>query len=398
MRRAWLVTLFSLLCAAALAQGIRAPYQALSDSVTRRMGFSPVAGNSLQFFRSGEAFKASLLQEIGAAKESIDLEYYWLEDDAMGRPVRDALVQKAREGLRVRVVVDNRIIPLEKKSFFRTMEKAGVVFHFRQEFKDVRLWNLPEMAIGERDHRKIVVLDGRVAYTGGMNLCQESLEWDDTHLRIEGPLTVSLGALFDRTWQEVSGEVPSPRPLPDGPAPGNILAQLVHGDGDEDLEAVYLTLLGCVQRYVYLRSPYLVPPPRLLEAIQETARRGVDVRILLPQKSDWAFMNDITRYYYQSLHEAGVRLYTFAPAYDHTKSIVADDCFTCIGTVNLDNRSFYINEEDTVFFYGEDVARAALADFLDALERSQEVSAEDGRITGLRKTWINFLLSIAPIL
>ena len=262
----------------------------------------------------------------------------------------------------------------------------------------LRLWNLPEMAIGERDHRKIVVLDGRICYTGGMNLCQETLEWDDTQLRIEGPLAVSLGELFDRTWQKVSGEAPSPRPLPDGPAPGNILAQLVHGDGDEDLEAVYLTLLGCVQRYVYLRSPYLVPPPRLLEAIQETARRGVDVRILLPQKSDWAFMNDITRYYYQDLHAAGVRLYTFAPAYDHTKSIVADDCFTCIGTVNLDNRSFYINEEDTVFFYGEDVARAALSDFLAALERADEVPAEDGRITGLRKTWINFLLSIAPIL
>ena len=398
MRRAWLVTLLSLLCAAALAQDIRAPYQALSDSVTRRMGFAPVAGNSVQVFRSGEAFLASLLQDIGAAGESIDLEYYWMEDDAVGRPVRDALVQKAREGLRVRVVADNRIIPLEKKSFFRTMEKAGVVFHFRQEFKDVRLWNLPEMAIGERDHRKIVVLDQRISYTGGMNLCEETLAWDDTHLRIEGPLAVSLGELFDRTWQEVSGEAPSPRTAPAGPAPGNVLAQLLHGDGDEDLESVYLALLGCVQRYIYFRSPYLVPPPRLLEAFQETARRGVDVRILLPQKSDWTFMNDITRYYYQSLHEAGVRLYTFAPAYDHTKSIVADDCFTCIGTVNLDNRSFYLNEEDTVFFYDEAIAREALADFLYVLERSQEVSAEDGRITGLRKTWINFLLSIAPIL
>ena len=141
-----------------------------------------------------------------------------------------------------------------------------------------------------------------------------------------------------------------------------------------------------------------MPPPRLLQALGDACRRGVDVRILMPQASDWPFMNDITRYYFESLHESGVRLYTYPLAYDHSKCFVADDYLSSCGTVNLDNRSFYINCENTVFLYDEDMAREALADFMDMLSRAQEVTASDSQIIGLRKTWVNFLLSIAPIL
>ena len=398
MRRAWLVILLAVLCTSAPAQGIRAPYQALADSVTRLMGFPPVAGNSVRFYHTGEAFLASLLEDIDAARESIDLEYYWLSGDGVGRPVRDALARKAQEGVRVRVVVDNRIVPLLPEYYFRSLEKAGAAMCFRWDFKKKRLWELPGVVTGERDHRKIVVLDGRVCYTGGMNLCHYTLEWDDTHMRIEGPLAVPLEVLFDQTWQLVSGDPPAELVYPAASSGGRVIAQLVHGDGSSALEETYVKVLDHVQRYIYFRSPYLVPPPALLEALERTARRGVDVRILLPLKSDWAFLNDITRYYIDKLHAAGVRLYTYAPSYDHTKSFVADDYLSCCGTVNLDNRSFYINSENTVFYYDETLARNSLADFMDMLSRADEVLPSGAPITGLEKTWVNFLLSIEELL
>ena len=398
MRRAWPVILFSLLlCTAAPAQEIRASYQALADSITRRMGFAPTGGNHVQFFHSGEAFRNALVEEIGTAKESIDLEYYWFSDDDMGRPVRDALMEKAREGLRVRVVIDNRIVPLEKESFYREMKKAGVDFHYRKPFNKVRLWNLPGMILGERDHRKIVVLDGKVCYTGGMNVCQETLEWVDTHMRIEGPAAVSLTGLFNITWQDVGGEaVALPDPVPS--AQGNVTAQLVYGDGDKDLEEIYVQVLESAQRYIYFRTPYMVPPQRFLDALDAAARRGVDVRILLPFKCDWPFMTHITEYYYESLYQAGVRLYTYAPVYDHTKTFVTDDYLCSCGTVNLDNRSFYINGENTFFFYDESMAATILADFRQMLSQSEEVILTEDHMKGLKKTWVDFLLSIAPIL
>ena len=399
MRRCWTVILLLSLCLAAPAQEVLAPWKALSDSITRVMGYDPVPGNSVQLFQSGEAFIASLLKDINEAKESIDLEYYWMSKDEVGTPVRDALIRKAGEGLRVRVVVDNRIVPLVPKSFFRKMEKGGVELRFSKDFEKTRLWELPGMLLGERDHRKIVILDRRTCYTGGMNLCQEILEWGDTHMRIEGPLTASLLSLFEETWCLLGGQ-----PAPDAPEKAweethtPALAQLIYGDGSAILEDIYLQVLDGVQRYIYFRSPYMVPPPRLLEALKKTARRGVDVRILLPLKSDWPFMSDITRYYYESLHQAGVRLYTYAPAYNHTKGFVADDYLSSYGTVNLDNRSFYINWEDAVFFYDETLAQEHLTDFLSMLAQSQEVLPGSAPIVGLEKTWVNFLLSVAPIL
>lgn len=421
MRRAWPVIVLSFLCWAAPAQEIRAPYKALSDSVSRITGFPLTYGNSVQCFQSGETFLASLLKDIEAAKECIDLEYYWVSNDKVGRAVRDALVKKAEEGLAIRVVADNCITPLIPKAYFRKLQKAGAAMYYSEDFKKVRLWELPGMVLGRRDHRKIVVLDGRVCYTGGMNLCHYIMEWDDTHLRIEGPFAASLDALFEQTWQYVARgtedalgspeaaaaaeafpvvPVEAENPLPDkvsGIYP-NVMAQLVYGDGSPALEDIYIQMLNSVQRYIYLRTPYLVPPPRFLQALYDTACRGVDVRILLPFESDWPFMNDITRYFYQTLHEAGVRLYTYAPTYDHTKGFVADDYLGSFGTVNLDNRSFYINLEDTVFFYDESLARYAVTEFLTLLEEAEEVLSGDARITGLEKTWINFLLSIQHLL
>lgn len=398
MRRACLVTLLFLLCAVSHAQDIRAPYQALADSVTRLMGYAPVPGNSFRMYRTGKDFLAALLEDLEAARETIDLEYYWFTADEVGRPVRDALARKAREGLRVRVLVDNRIIPFVPKAFFRKLEKAGASLCFCQNLKKTRLWELPGMIIGERDHRKIVVLDGRVCYTGGMNLCDHILEWNDTHMRIEGTIASSMSELFDQSWQAVSGEQPAQLPPPVASADGHAIAQLVYGDGSPILEEAYVQLLDHVQYYIYLRSPYLVPPPRLMKALNDAGRRGVDVRILIPLESDWRFMNDITAYYFDSLHEAGVRVYTYAPSYDHSKCFVADDYLSSCGTVNLDNRSFFINAENGVFCYDEEEAGKALMDFLDMLQKSEEVREGQGRASGFKKAWTRFLVSIADLL
>ena len=399
MRRAWLVTILSLLCMAAPAQEIRAPYRALADSVTRLMGFAPVGGNAVRSYRSGEAFLAALLEDIDAAKETIDLEYYWLSGDDVGRPVRDALARKAREGLRVRVIVDNLIVPLLPEYYFKSLEESGARMRFRTNFEKVRLWELPGIIVGQRDHRKIVVLDGRVCYTGGMNLCRHTLQWDDTHMRIEGPLAVPMTALFEQSWEYVSGDPPGALPAPVIPADGSVVAQLVHGDGTSTaLEDVYIQVLKSVRHYIYLFTPYLVPPPRLIEALQETAARGVDVRIILQLESDWPFMNHITEYYQGILDGLGIRFYIYGVNYDHSKCFVADDYLSACGTVNLDNRSFHTNCENTVFYYDETVARESLADFRRIMDASTEAFPDPHRQTGLWKTWINFLLSISEIL
>lgn len=397
MRRSGILLLLLLLCTGLRAQEIVAPFKDLADTITQVTGMPPTAGNSITTFNDGRAFLRSLLDDIDGARESIDLEFYWFDKDTVGRAVREALIKKAQEGVRVRVLVDNLVTPLMPTAFYNKMRKAGIQFYVYHDYQNLRIWQIPSSILGTRDHRKIAVIDHRIFHTGGMNLCQVILSWKDHNIRLEGPVAASMSNIFEQHWRRESGGAPAPFvPIPEGS--GGLLCQAVDGDGSPLLEQLYISAIRRSQRYIWLQTPYLVLPEPILEALLEQSRKGVDVRIFLPEKSDWPFMNEITREYYPAMMKAGIKLYTCDLYYDHGKGFVADDYLVCCGTMNLDKRSFRLNRENCILFYGEAMAAMMRSKYLKILETSRPVDLDKDQPSSLRKVWRNFLHSIDPLL
>lgn len=323
-------------------------------------------GNSLEVITSGLRKRELLIRDLEQARSFIHIEYFRFGNDKAGREVREILMRKASEGVQVRFLNNNWSglfsIP---RSFFREMTRAGVeeirFTHINQGF---RKWLF---RINHQLHRKIVVIDGKVAYTGGMNLNDNYFyRWRDTHLRITGPVVTRFSASFLESWRESGGRVSLPpeaylKPFEaeaGAPFSGKSV-QVVTGGPENQPSAMleaFCRVLEEAARYVYLCTPYFVPPTALLEGIKAAARRGVDVRLMLPANVDTPFLHSANRGFYTECLEAGVRLYERGGSFVHSKTLCADDALSIIGTTNLDERSFRINYEVDTLVYDEEVA------------------------------------------
>ena len=343
-------------------------------------------GNRIRIIHSGREYISSLLEDLSSARESVEMEYYWFSSDSVGRVVRDALIEKAREGVRVRVLFDNMVTPFARTSFYDALRKAGAEVRYVHDFSKMGPFRSLSSIFMMRDHRKIVVIDRQIAYTGGMNLCEESVRWKDTQVRLEGPAASVLLSTF-----RPETEIPSA-------AEGTPLrVQVITSEREASMESLYIRALERAKDYFYIQTPYFCPPEGILAAMKAASARGVDVRIILPERSDWGFMNEISRDHFEDLLSAGIGVFLFDDNYDHTKTFVCDDSLACIGSMNLDNRSFYINKEVALFVYDAPFASDMARYFRRIQEDSYPVNPGESIARGIHKPYRAFLRALDPL-
>ncbi len=340
------------------------------------------AGNSLEIITSGLRKRELLLEDLRRARKFIFIEYFRFGDDRAGREVRNLLYQKVKEGVEVCLLLNNMTDRLVPRSYYRDMRRHGVnAIPYTHIRTGLYKWI---MRINCQNHRKIVVVDGEVGYVGGMNLNDNYFyKWRDTHLRVSGPVIARLMVSFMDSWIGSGGTFSHslgeffPKEFPQLPAPlQNKLLQEVVSAPEFPKRTAQLGIEWIVnhaQRYVYVQTPYWVPPKSLLRAFREAVLRGVDVQLMVPREVDTPLMGPVNSTFFKDCLEAGVHLFLRGGEFIHAKTLVADDDISVIGGSNLDWRSFDVNSENDTFIYDEETAQANKRIFLEEKALCQEL-------------------------
>ena len=332
----------------------------------------PFKNNKVELFTNGYSFFLSLIADIGRARHHIHVDVYIFENDALGRLVRDVLIDKARQGVEVRVIYDDVGSWSTDSEFFEQMRDAGVEV---SPFLPVRF---PQFAgkVNYRNHRKIFVIDGEVGYVGGYNIAtryvkgRDGMSWRDTMVRLTGNGVYGIQCTFLIDWYFVDRTMISSRdyypPLSSAPVKGSIsqvvnscISQVVNSSPSSPYPSImhgYVRALIEAQRYVYIQTPYFMPTESVLVAMKTAAIGGVDVRLMVPRKGDAHVVAWASRTYLREIMEAGVKVYMYSGGFLHSKILVADDSMATCGSTNVDFRSFENNFESNVFFYDADTA------------------------------------------
>ena len=333
----------------------------------------PYKDNEVDIFTDGYAFFPELLAEIAKAKDHIHLDTYIFEDDPLGRLVADALIAKAKEGVEVRVIYDDVGCWKVKNSFFERMREAGIDVH---AFMPVR-FPMFTRKVNYRNHRKICIIDGLVGFIGGMNIAMRYVKgtakqpWRDTHLRIRGASVYGLQRAFLIDWYFVDRTLITKRkyyPPYDANISNNCVAQVVTSSPISewpDIMQGYVRILLEAKRYVYIETPYFLPTEPVLFAMRTAALAGVDVRLMIPFHSDAKITEWATRSYFVETIKAGVKIYLYKAAFNHSKLLISDDSLSTCGSTNVDFRSFENNFESNIFFYHQGIALRLKKVFLD---------------------------------
>jgi len=338
------------------------------------------SGNKIELFIDGGQAFGAVHQAIASAREEILLETYILRDDSTGREMNEALAQASARGVTVRVLADGFGSAATKPDFWRRMRGVGIearLFH--------PLWSRLRDHF-HRDHRKIIVVDRQIAFIGGMNVADEygssrkakGKLWRDAQVRLEGPVAWELAVVFREGWQRAGGDafaVSSWEPKDFGGAKC-LVVDSRPGRGQHEKSAVFSALVGASRRRLWITNAYFAPRPIAILALTDAARRGVDVRLLLPGQSDVPLVRHAGHGFYTELLAAGVRVFEYQPAILHEKSVVADDYVTLVGSSNLDFRSFHFNAECNVLIFDDTIAQRMREAFQEDLRHSVEIQLE----------------------
>ena len=351
-----------------------------------RISSCPVYGNTrTKFYPLGDVCHEDILAALRGAEHYIFIEYFIIEEGVLWNSVLEVLKEKAAAGVEVRVIYDDigSIFTLPA-DYPKRLEKLGI---------QCRVFNriVPVLSLRQnnRDHRKYMIIDGKVAFTGGINMADEYINakerfghWKDSAIRLEGDavwsMTVSFLAMWDFTAsQEERLSIFRPAPAEAG-AEGFV--QPYHDcpwDNEPVGQTVYLNLINRAKRYVYITTPYLVIDYSLNMALISAAKSGVDVRIITPHIPDKKTVFEVTRAYYKSLLAAGVKIYEYEPGFIHSKNFVVDDRYASVGTVNMDYRSMFLHFENGVLLYDTPSVADIRDDFLDTQDKSLQVTYEN---------------------
>ena len=364
-----------------------------------------LGGNDVQFFTECSDKFEHLIRDIENAKNHIHIEYYAFDGDAIGTKVRNALIEKSLQGVEVRVIYDSFGSRKTKKAFFEEFRKAGI------EVEPFLKLALPKITsrLNFRNHRKIVVIDGQIGYVGGMNIADRYIDgfkwgiWRDTHARIEGKGVQGLQSVFLIDWFFVSQTlITSRKYFPELPSFGNISMQTVNsGPMREEREISHgiLQAIYDAQKSIFIQTPYFIPPEALLEALQAAAIRGLDVRVMIPKKSDVKLVHLASLSFVKEILKAGIKVYLYDKGFLHSKMMVFDDSLTLIGSVNFDSRSFEHNFEVEAFIYSEEIASQAKEIFIDDQRSSVQVSSKEWMKRPKLKRFFESLMRLfAPLL
>jgi cardiolipin synthase len=371
--------------AGALPDGVRDPgfeilLRRIDDSLLHR-------GNAVTlYFDGAEAFTA-MCDAVRDAREEVLLEAYILKDDAAGRALVDVLEAAARRGVAVRVLADAFGSSATRESFWRQMQERRVEVRLYRPILPF-LWYQPY-----RDHRKILAVDRRVAFTGGMNIGEEygssvgpprhGRTWRDTHARLEGPVAWEMAVVFREGWEGAGGErfeipplVRPPRDVPPAEGASILVLDSAPGRGHEETASVIAATIAAARSRFWLTNAYFAPRRDALPLLADAARRGVDVRLLLPGVSDVPVVRHAGHGSYRWLLEHGVRIFEYRPAVLHAKTFVADATVSMVGSTNMDFRSFHFNSECNALVLDASVARTLEAQFEADLSHATEITRD----------------------
>lgn len=350
-----------------------------------------VAGNQVKLLVNGPAIYGAMFKAISDARSNIDVETYYISDNQAGRAFANLLIKKRREGCAVNVMYDAFGSRDTSAAFFQRMAKAGISL---TAFNPVGLTTLG--TVNNRDHRKLLIVDGRIAFVGGMNIRSiyvpptkkesddegKSRPWRDTDVEIRGPVVATFQKFFFRHWQSQKGPKPErSNYFPKLKREGRYVVRAIASSVKKPVPLIYITLLSAInsaQRSIYITDAYFAPNQRFLEALAAAARRGVDVEMVLPSKTDTRFVLEAGRAHYAPLLDAGVKIYERKHYVLHAKTIVIDDVWSTVGSTNLDWRSFLHNDEVNAVILGKGFANRMQALFESDRANSKEIT---------RKAW-----------
>lgn len=361
------------------------------------------AGNRVEVLQNGDGFFPPLLRDIAAARRSVHIEsFIWWEGEICDRLAR-LLAAKARQGVEVRLLVDASGGKKMRDELRELMTDAGVQV---RKFHPIRLSNIGRL--NNRDHRKLMVIDGRIGYIGGHGIAEEwtgnaqdRKHWRDTGLRVEGPIVNRLQAAFSENWIEETGEIPAgpvyfPPLRPAGTTPAH-LAYWSPTGSISSVQVLHFIAIHAARREILIQNPYLLPDPSSIEALRSAVRRGVDVRIMVPSpvSTDQPIVQHASHHHFGTLLKAGVKIWEYEKTLLHQKVIVVDGTWAGVGSTNFDDRSFQLNDEITMGVLDAAVADQLRAAFADDLRHARQRTLDEWKDRSLWHKLIDGLAYLA---
>jgi cardiolipin synthase len=359
--------------------------QTLMPSIVGLTQSSLEAGNSVRVLQNGDGFFPLVLAEIATAQHSIHVESYIWEEGAICNQVAAALAQKARQGVEVRVLVDASGGRKLHGDLQKLLEDAGVKVAF---FHPIRFSNLGR--INNRDHRKMVVIDGRIAYTGGYGFskswtghAQDKEHYRDTGLRLQGPVVNRMQGAFCENWSEETGEIiAGDEYFPREPVAGATSAHVAYtspSGGRSAVEVLYYMAIKSARREIIIQNPYMLPDKAAIKALTEAVKRGVDVKIMVPAttSTDSPIVQHASHHHFGTLLKGGVKIWEYKKTLLHQKLIVVDGVWSAVGSTNFDDRSFRLNDEITVGVIDPMIAQQLRAAFADDMRFAEQRHFEE---------------------
>ena len=361
----------------------------------REIGGEHLSRNNFRLLVNGEEKFPEVLRTLQGANDFVHLEYYDWENDTRGNQIKEVLLERMGEGVHVRVLYDDYASRGIRKNIVKELREAGAEVYPKIKVR------LKEFAnrMNHRDHRKIIIVDGRIGFVGGINVSDRydnsidtGLYWRDTHVKITGPLVGSLQRHFIVSWNTSAPEkiqfskdlFPDLESLP--VADVSALGQVVAGGPiypKSNIMLSYCRIFTLAREKLYVTNPYFIPSDSIMDSLKLAALAGVDVRLMVPEKSDSAIVGAASRFYFSDLLKAGVRIFLYQKGFVHAKTVVCDSRLSVVGTANMDIRSFDLNFEIMSVMYGQEFARELGRVFLKDLEECREVTPEEWSRLGL---------------
>jgi cardiolipin synthase len=355
----------------------------VSDPDFRRsaeaLGTPMLGGNTAELLENGDQIFPAMTRDIREAKKTVNLETYIFQPDAAGRQFADAMIEAAKRGVQVRLLIDGW--GGKFKGLKKELDDAGVI---AKKYRPLRLFSIHK--VGKRTHRKILVVDGRICYTGGLGIDERWLgnarntkEWRDTQVRVVGPVTAEMQAIFSENWTFTTGEILVGEDFyPPQPPAGTITAQAIkasRGDSTSLAKMMYFVAIGSAAKFIHIQNAYFLPDKQVREEMIKARKRGVDVQIMVPGRNiDLPMVRQASWKNYGELLEAGVKIWEYQPTMLHNKTMVVDGIYATIGSINFDARSMAANAEESLAFYDRDFAAKMEAMFQNDRKRCQEIT------------------------
>ncbi len=376
----------------------------------RRVAYSPAyEGTEVEYYHLGEEKWQAMLRELKTAEKFIFMEYFIIEQGKMWNEIEKILIEKAAQGVDVRLMYDDlgclKTLPM---SFAKRLRNHKIDCRVFNKFS-----NLFNANFNNRDHRKICVIDGNIGFVGGVNLADEYINqvekfghWKDTAVLFKGEAVYNLTVMFLSMWSSMTEQIedyskyaPTKKYKSDG-----IIQPYSDTPLDDDAvgENVYMSMLNCAKKYVYITTPYLIITREMMVSLMTAAKSGIDVRVMLPGVPDQKIIFFLSRSYYKDLLKAGVKIYEYTPGFIHSKMFVCDDETAVVGTINLDYRSLALHYECGAFMYKSSVVEKIKKDFLSTQESCKEITIENhpyqGRLKFVQFVLLGILRTFSPLL